>query len=143
MKKIEIVALVVVLVYKTITLSESIATPLRALGIKVMDAVIVLRAKGKLDEEMGSLVLKFLEENKKVVVPKVEKVRVKSLGFEERVKLAKNPTGKKLFEVMVKKQSNLCLVADVRIVAELLDVVEKVIWDDFDHWLIFICQESL
>ncbi|KAB2611808.1 uridine 5'-monophosphate synthase-like [Pyrus ussuriensis x Pyrus communis] len=111
------------------------AAPLRAAGLKVQDAVVLIdREQGGRDnlEENGiRLHSLFRLSEMKVAAPpvvptNVEKVRVRGLAFEERAKVSKNPTGKLLFEVMVQKQSNLCVAADVGTAKELLDIAEKV-----------------
>ncbi|KAL0009788.1 hypothetical protein SO802_004896 [Lithocarpus litseifolius] len=75
--------------------------------IKLTEMVRILREKGKVEEEIKRTVARFMEENRHVVVKAVERpVKVKGLEFGERAKLTKNVTGKRLFEVMVKKVMN-------------------------------------
>ncbi|KAK8957579.1 Uridine 5'-monophosphate synthase [Platanthera zijinensis] len=134
------------------------AAPLRAEGIEVRDAVVVIDREqggrdnlyekgirlhalftlsemvevlvrnGRLSNETAAEVRSFLDSNKRVGIPAAPATAstVVRVSFAERAAMAKNPTGKRLFEVMERKKSNLCLAADVSTAEELLDLAEKV-----------------
>ena len=54
--------------------------------------------------------------------PKVILMLFKELSFEERAVLCKNVIGKKLFEIMALKKTNLCVAADYTSFDQLLQV---------------------
>ncbi|KQK11572.1 hypothetical protein BRADI_2g60926v3 [Brachypodium distachyon] len=92
------------------------------------EVLAVLVRHGKVSAEKAAEVKRFLDANRKVAVPMppVAVVRAGRTAFAERAKLAENPVGRKLFQVMEAKQSNLCVAADVGTATELLELANKV-----------------
>ncbi|WOL04049.1 hypothetical protein Cni_G12770 [Canna indica] len=99
--------------------------------VTLSDVLRVLVAKGRVSEDKAAEVRAFLEANRRVAVPAPSpspaavKHTVK-IPYGERAKMVKNPMGKRLFEVMEAKQSNLSLAADVSTAKELLALADKV-----------------
>ncbi|KAK1291196.1 hypothetical protein QJS10_CPB17g01800 [Acorus calamus] len=98
--------------------------------VKLSEILDVLVRNGKVAEEKAGEVRAFLDENRRVSVPgkpvvATPKVRVR-VSYAERAGMARNPMGRRLLETMERKQSNLCLAADVNTAAELLSLAEKV-----------------
>jgi uridine monophosphate synthetase len=48
------------------------------------------------------------------------------LAYEERAQLAKNPVGRRLFELMANKRTNLSVAADVETVDDMLRLADAV-----------------
>ncbi|XP_047059103.1 uridine 5'-monophosphate synthase-like [Lolium rigidum] len=136
-----------------------IVAPLRAEGLLVADAVVVvdrqqggrenlaangvtlhslmtltevlavLVSHGKVTQDKADEVKRFLDANRTVAVPPGTtpvKPKVARTPFAERARLAVNPMGRRLFQVMEAKQSNLCVAADVQTTKELLELANKV-----------------
>jgi orotate phosphoribosyltransferase len=102
------------------------------------EVLAVLLKHGKVGEEKAAEVKKFLDANRKVTVPGAApavKPKVARMPFAQRAGLAKNPMGKKLFEVMEAKQSNLCVSADVGTAKELLELADKVQFVNYYSWV--------
>ncbi|NP_001168250.1 Uridine 5'-monophosphate synthase-like [Zea mays] len=96
------------------------------------EMLAVLARHGKVGEEKIAEVRRFLQANRKVAVPGVPagppkpSATARRKSFAERAGLATNPMGRRLFEVMEAKQSNLCVAADVGTAKELLELADKV-----------------
>ena len=94
----------------------------------LIQVLAVLVRHGRVTQEKAAEVKRFLDANRTVAVPPGAplKPKVARMPFAERARLAVNPMGRRLFEVMEAKQSNLCVTADVQTTKELLELAEKV-----------------
>ena len=81
---------------------------------------------------MAADVRKFLAENQTAVPAAAAAVQSapapspKRLSYGVRAGLAENAAGKRLFEVMERKRTNLCVAADLLTCAAVLDLADKI-----------------
>ncbi|GAM17443.1 hypothetical protein SAMD00019534_006180 [Acytostelium subglobosum LB1] len=121
---------------------------LRLHSVVTMEELIsTLTAQGKLDGPTLELVSAFLEANRNVTVPVASQIPVarKHIAYEERAKLATNPTAAKLFNIMAAKKTNLAVAVDLTTKQEVLSLADSIgseicalkthvdIIDDFDQ----------
>lgn len=85
----------------------------------------VLRKKGFVTEETAGRVVEFLAHNQ-TKKPEVAGAGRARLPYGERAKLAKCSVGRRCFEIMEEKKTNLAVAVDVGTVGELLDIADKV-----------------
>ncbi|GLJ13209.1 hypothetical protein SUGI_0207720 [Cryptomeria japonica] len=107
-----------------------IVEPLKIVGLDVTDVVVLIdREQGGRDNlaQNGITLHSSLKLIEMTTVPSsVPNVVRKRISYGERALLAQNPTGKRLFELMERKKTNLSLAADVSTAQELLSIAESI-----------------
>jgi len=84
----------------------------------------ILHKEGILEDKMVQTVLNFISENK--IAPPEPTIQTEKLSFLERAKLAPHPIGARLFNIMEKKHSNLCVAVDLTSKREVLDLARLI-----------------
>lgn len=106
-------------------------------ALNLTEIVDILVKHGKVTEEVSASVKQFVADNQ-ITVPVAPAVvspvegpilaaKPSRLPYGKRAEFCQNPTGKKLWELIERKKSNLSLAADVPTAAELLKIADAVI----------------
>lgn len=77
---------------------------------------------GKISEEVRAKASAFIEANRHVSLEKAPPAEPKELDYKARGQLCQNKIGKRLFDIMAEKQTNLCLSADYTRMDQILEV---------------------
>eukprot|EP00198_Chlamydomonas_reinhardtii_P000415 XP_001689750.1 uridine 5'- monophosphate synthase [Chlamydomonas reinhardtii] len=117
-----------------------------------LSAMLDVLTRNKLvTEEVAAKVRKFISENQTTLPSAAQAVSSPAgLPYEQRIPLAKNAMAKRCLEVMVRKQTNLSVAADVDTAEEMLALADKVgpyicvfktHVDIFDKWDVSIANK--
>lgn len=82
---------------------------------------------GKISKEVHAKASAFIEANRHVSLEKaLPTAEPKELDYKARGQLCQNKIGKRLFDIMAEKQTNLCLSADYTKMDKILEIADKV-----------------
>ncbi|EME28177.1 bifunctional orotate phosphoribosyltransferase / orotidine-5'-phosphate decarboxylase isoform 1 [Galdieria sulphuraria] len=98
--------------------------------LKMTDILETLRHSGRLSVEQVTELFDYFHSTKVSSSPLSNSIqsgyKVHPLSFEQRLSLIRNKVGRRLLEIMLKKQSNLAVAADVTTSEELLSIANEV-----------------
>ncbi|CAN8010023.1 unnamed protein product [Ixodes pacificus] len=89
---------------------------------KITDILDTLLATNRIVPDMARDVREFVRTVKAPLVPSLQKKEVKKLSFKERALLTAHPLAQRLFNIMEKKRTNLCVAADLTRSSEVLQL---------------------
>lgn len=91
---------------------------------KITAILDTLLATNRIAPDVAQGVREFVRTVKAPLVPSLQKKEVKKLSFKERALLAVHPLTRRLFDIMEKKQTNLCVAADLTRSSEVLQLAD-------------------
>lgn len=80
---------------------------------------------GTIEPELAKKSRDFLQNVRPKLTAEAKRVKRPRLSFEERAKSASQPVAKRLFEIIAKKRTNLCVAVDVTSAEKLLQLADQ------------------
>lgn len=91
---------------------------------KITAILDTLLATNRIAPDVARDVREFVRTVKAPLVPSLQRTKAKKLSFRDRALLTGHPLTQRLFDIMEKKQTNLCVAADVTHSSELLKLAD-------------------
>lgn len=94
---------------------------------KISEFLDILKQSNRIDDECVRTITEYIVNNKaplKVNQPKSEAIDRTKLTYEARMELTKCPIAKDLLQIIVTKQTNLCLAADLKKSVDILNAAD-------------------
>ncbi|OQR79416.1 hypothetical protein BIW11_05750 [Tropilaelaps mercedesae] len=85
-----------------------------------------LEAEKSIGADVAKEAREFIQNVRPQLNPNAKKIVQPRISFAERAISTNQPVAKRLFEIIAKKKTNLCIAADLTVISELLELADKV-----------------